>query len=85
MSNGLPMNSSMNAPTDSSKKGTVQPPSEKPPVSSSSGPPGAWAIPSRDTNVLTTSLLTVLLRSLLGPPTDGPVMGWTNEPTRTHR
>jgi hypothetical protein len=49
----------MNAPTVSSKYGTVQPPSEKPPLASSSGPPGACTTPSSDTNVLLTSFLIV--------------------------
>src|SRR5918996_5063400 len=51
----------MNSPMDwfirPSQKFTDQPPCSKPPVGSSSGPPGACITPSRLTNVFTTSFL----------------------------
>src|SRR5918994_6792221 len=46
--------------------GMLQPPCEKPPLVSSSSPPGAWATPSRLTNSLTITLrIAVSFRSIL--------------------
>src|SRR5262245_57087973 len=59
-SNGLPMNSPMRCPICSSQYFTDHPPCVKPPVGSSSGPPGPCITPSSVRNVLTTSLLIVL-------------------------
>src|SRR5260370_31271270 len=50
----------MEAPSASSKWGAVQPPSVKPPVGSSCGPPGACMTPSRLVKVATTILRMVV-------------------------
>src|SRR5918998_3286094 len=45
-----------NGPMSSSQRGATQPPCSKPPVGSSSGPPGACMILSSDTNTAPVSL-----------------------------
>src|ERR1700722_309730 len=54
----------MDAPSAVSKCGAVQPPSAKPPVGSSPGPPGACMTPSRLVNVAT-----MILRMLVSVQT----------------
>src|SRR5215218_3169212 len=47
---------SSNGPMSSLQKGAVQPPNRKPPVGSSSGPPGACMTPSRERKTAPVSL-----------------------------
>ncbi len=62
-----PNTSSMKAPVSSSKSGTTQPPRSKPPLRSSSGPPGGpCATPSIETNAVTVSFIRFLLDVLGG-------------------